>query len=167
LTIPPPTPPPATPPLPASLPIDLMSYLPLIAKYYQSFHFILPILGIDLPPEAHKILMSIAKGEQPNMEEIQALKQNVDREIGEPVMTRQLAEEAYYLHEREGMGTREIAEYFTKQGSPMSHATVARYINMVDMEKRASKMGLVFRAIKWSFIGIIWGITLWVVHIFF
>jgi len=47
---------------------------------------------------------------------------------GQLVMTRRMTEQAYYLHEKKGMGVRAIAEKFTLEGSPVSAATVARYI---------------------------------------
>jgi hypothetical protein len=48
---------------------------------------------------------------------------------GAPVMTDDMAEEAYYLHHVKHLGTLQIAEYFTSKGSPVSKATVARYID--------------------------------------
>lgn len=57
---------------------------------------------------------------------------------GSPVMTEDMAEEAYFLNQPrpygKGMGTAEIAQYFTERGSPVSKATVIRYID--DMKHR-------------------------------
>jgi hypothetical protein len=48
---------------------------------------------------------------------------------GAPVMTDDMAETAYYLSTVKRMGVLQIAQYFTEQGSPVSKATVCRYIN--------------------------------------
>jgi len=123
--------------------IDVRTILPTIAKMYSQFHWIIPMLGFNVPPEIHQTLISIAEGKPLSPEQVQQLKTQAEAMkpmVGEPVMTRQLAETAWYLHYKEGMGTREIAEQFTKDGNPCSHATVARWINAIDMEKRYGRI---------------------------
>jgi hypothetical protein len=58
------------------------------------------------------------------------------RDIGIPVLTEKLALEAYDLHYNKGMSMRTIAEQFTEQGNPCSHATVARYVQIIELEKK-------------------------------
>ena len=90
------------------------------------------------------------------MQSFKALAEGMTPAIGEPVMTRALAETAWFLHYKEGMGTREIAEQFTKDGSPCSHATVARWINAVDAQRRFSKIATMLRIGKFlGFVAII------------
>jgi len=55
-------------------------------------------------------------------------------EPGSPVMTDDMAEEAYYLHTQKHMGSLAIASYFTNKGSPVSKASVVRYINAKRLE---------------------------------
>jgi hypothetical protein len=123
--------------------IDLAKLMPQIAQYYVQFGWVASLMGLKVPPEVDRALRSIASGKPPSAEEMQMIKNQVETMqgvVGEPVMTRQLAETAWYLHTKEGMGTREIAEQFAKDGSPCSHTTVARWINMVDAEKRFGKI---------------------------
>jgi len=149
---------------------DLQKLLPTIAQYYVAFSWLLPILGLDIPPEADALLRSIASGKPLTPETIEQLKESTEAlkpMVGEPVMTKQLAETAWYLHTKEGMGTREIAEQLTKDGSPVSHATVARWINWIDAEKRTSKVILAVRLIKYGAFIAVWVISLLIVHFFF
>ena len=48
---------------------------------------------------------------------------------GAPVMTDDMAETAYYLSTVKRWGVLQIAQYFTEKGSPVSKATVCRYID--------------------------------------
>jgi hypothetical protein len=57
-----------------------------------------------------------------------------NNEPGTPVMTHRMAEEAHYLNTVKGMSVRDIAQYFTDRGDPVSKATIARYIDDVDYE---------------------------------
>ena len=123
--------------------IDLSKIMPQIATAYTQYSWILGLTGFKVPPEVDTALRSIATGKPPSPEEMQLIKNQVETMegvVGEPVMTRQLAETAWFLHTKEGMGTREIADQFKKDGSPCSHTTVARWINMVDAEKRFGKV---------------------------
>jgi hypothetical protein len=98
--------------------------------------------NFKIPPEIIAGLDSLASGKPLTAEQMQAMKTTIETmqpAVGEPVMTRQLAEEAYLMH-KDGMGTREIAEQFNKEGNPCSHATVARWINAIDAEKRFGKI---------------------------
>jgi len=136
--------------------IDIRNILPTIANLYRQFHWIIPLVGLDVPPQVHEALISIAEGKNidaQKMMQLKAMAETMPR-IGEPVLTRQLAEDAWLMH-KDGMGTREIAEEFTKRGNPCSHSTVARWINMIDAEKRFSKIARIIRIGKiLGFIGI-------------
>jgi len=138
--------------------IDLMKIMPQIATAYTQFGWVISLMGFKVPPEVDAALRSIASGKPPSPEEMQLIKNQVETmspAVGEPVLTRQLAEDAWLMH-KDGMGTREIAEEFTKKGSPCSHATVARWINLIDTEKRFSKIARLIKIGKFlGFAGII------------
>lgn len=122
--------------------IDLMKIMPQIGKLYVQFHWVISLTGYKIPPEIDIALREAAEGKPLTQEQIQQIQSQVETmqpAVGEPVLTRQLAEDAWLMH-KDGMGTREIAEEFTKKGSPCSHATVARWINLIDAEKRFSKI---------------------------
>lgn len=128
----------------------LMPYYPMVKMGAR-------LMGVKIPPEIDEFLESIQSGKPPDLEKLRLLAETAETKVGEPVMTRQLAEEAYFLHTNEGMGTRQIADYFTnKLKSPCSHATVARWINLIDMQRRASKIAKIYQVIKYAgFAGII------------
>jgi len=126
--------------------LDMNKILPTIANLYKQLGWTIPIIeklsGYKIPPEIITALDTLATGKPLSPEQMQNLKTQVETMqpgVGEPVMTRHLAEDAWLMHE-DGMGTREIAEAFTKQGSPCSHSTVARWINLMDAEKRFSRI---------------------------
>lgn len=130
---------PTTPPMQ----IDLAKILPMIIQYYKQFSWAIPIIekmgGFHIPREILKSLDSLASGKPLSAEEMATFTTELEQmkpAVGEPVMTRSLAQTAWFLHYKEGMGTRDIAEQLTKDGSPCSHATVARWINALDEEKR-------------------------------
>lgn len=135
---------------------QIQTWLPKIAQYYTSFKWLFPIIGLEIPPEADAILTAIAQNGKVTPETFQNLKETLERTkpaIGEPVLTRQLAETAYRMH-KEGMSLRDIAEEFTRQGNPCSHATIARWINMIEAEKKASKIMLIISIAKYTIIAI-------------
>ena len=119
--------------------------------YYPIVKWGTRLMGVKIPPEIDEAITAIQKGEMPNLEKLRALESQVAPRVGDPVLTRDLAYQAWMLHRKEGMGTREIADYFTNElNSPCSHATVARYVNMVDAEMQASKMGKIIRIAKYA-----------------
>lgn len=138
--------------------IDLNAILPTVLQYYRRFGWAIPILerltGFKIPRELLAALDSLESGKPLTQEQMQTLQQGMEQQmkpqVGEPVMTRSLAQTAWFLHYKEGMGTREIAEQLTKDGSPCSHATVARWINVIDEEKRFSKIALFIRIAKFT-----------------
>jgi len=142
--------------------IDLNTILPTIANLYRQFSWAIPMIenmaGFKIPPEILMSLNALAEGKPLSPEQMQQMKTTIETmqpTVGEPVLTRKLAEDAYVLHQ-EGMGTREIAEQFTKDGSPCSHATVARWVNAIDAEKRFGKIARLIRIGKIAgFIGIL------------
>jgi len=136
-----------------------------IAKLYTQWGWLIKMAGLKVPPDVDMAIRSIAEGKPITPEQVEQLKALGEKPmIGEPVLTRRLAEEAWSLHYGQGMATRDIAELFTKDGNPCSHSTVARWINMIDMEKQMSK-ALKLRAIaKYIIIGIAWIISLLLVR---
>lgn len=127
--------------------IDVTKILPTIAGIYKQFNWVIPLVGFDVPPQVHQALITIAEGGNLSPDQLQQFKtmaETMERNVGEPVMTRHLAEDAWLMHQ-DGMGTREIAEELTKSGSPCSHSTVARWINIVDAEKRFSRIARIIK----------------------
>jgi hypothetical protein len=150
---------PQQPPSQPTLTLDfnqVQTWLTQIAKYYTAFKWLLPMLGLEIPPQADILLTTIANEGKVTPESFEKLKQTIGEmkpAIGEPVLTRQLAEIAYRMH-KEGMSLRDIAEEFTKQGNPCSHATIARWINMIEAEKKTSRVMLIIRIVKITAISI-------------
>jgi hypothetical protein len=127
--------------------IDVMKIMPTIAKLYSQFHWIIALTGYNVPPEVHKALTILAKGENLTPAEMQAMQtefegmaQTMQPAIGEPVLTESLAKDAWEMHYKDGKSFRQIAEILTKEGYPCSHATIARYVQMVDMSLKANKV---------------------------
>ena len=137
--------------------IDVANMLPAISKIYVQWKWVAPLVGFDIPPQVDEALTTLAQGGKLTPEQISGFKtmsETMERGVGEPVLTKQLAEDAYLMH-KDGMGTREIAEQFTKDGSPCSHSTIARWINIVDAEKRFSRIAKIIRIGKIAgFIGL-------------
>jgi hypothetical protein len=154
---------PTQPAAPMAMPIDLAKVLPTVAEYYKKFSWLIPIAerigGFKIPRELIQGLDSLASGKPFSAEDMAKLQTGIEGMkplVGEPVMTRSLAQTAWFLHYKEGMGTRDIAEQFTKDGSPCSHATVARWINAIDEEKRFSKIAKLITVGKFlGYIGIV------------
>jgi len=129
--------------------VDVNKFLTVIAGFYKQFSWTLPLIerfgGVKIPREIITALDSLASGKPLTPEQMLEMKTSIEGmqpAVGEPVMTRSLAQTAWWLHYKEGMGTRDIAEQFTKDGSPCSHATVARWINMIDEERRFSRIAM-------------------------
>ena len=123
--------------------IDLAKIMPQIATAYTQFGWIINLMGFKVPPEVDTALRSIASGKPPSPEELQLLKNQVETmqpAIGEPVLTEHLAFDAWEMHYKEGKSFRQIAETLTKEGYPCSHATVARYVEMIDQSRKMSKV---------------------------
>lgn len=146
--------------------VNASKWLPIIAKNYVAFGWLLGIAGVDVPKEMDAVLRRIASGESVTASDMKALKTLETREVGDPVFTDMLAEQAWGLHHKQGMGTRAIAELFTKQGSPCSHSTVARWINLIDIQKNASKMGKIIMILKWGGIAGAWIASIILVKLF-
>jgi len=135
--------------------IDLNRVLPTIAGLYKQFSWAIPIIekmsGMKIPQEIIVALDALSKGEQISPEQMQQLKSSIETmqpAIGEPVLTQNIALDAWEQHYKEGKSFRQIAETLTREGYPCSHATVARYVEMIDMQKKASKVIKLVRAVK-------------------
>lgn len=150
-----------------------------IARKYTSFRpiigWIAPMFGFKIPKELDEFMANMASGSAPptqaQLESMQGLMQGQLPQapqgigVGEPVMTYKMMRDAYLMHQ-DGTGTREIAEAFTAQGSPVSHATVARWINEYDDMMHASKALKLIKIGKYAgFIGAL-ALYTWVIHTF-
>lgn len=127
-----------------------------LARMYMQFR---PIIGIGarmarqkIPKDLDDAMTALAYGDNPqgleHLREMQGQDPNQgqwqrpgtyqqevpDNEPGTPVMTNELAEEAYYLHTAKHWGVRQIAQELTDRGNPVSKATVARYIRNIEEE---------------------------------
>jgi hypothetical protein len=70
--------------------------------------------------------------------------------IGERVLTQDIAQQAWELHYKHHWTFRQIAEYLTGEGYPVSHTTVSNYISEIDEdieEEQNSKSARVKRAL--------------------
>lgn len=83
--------------------------------------------------------------------------------VGEPVMTYQMAEEAYRMHRFENMGTRQIAEWFTNHGSPVHFQTVARWINDYEQESHIERNQRFKTIAKYALFAGLWVLSMWIV----
>jgi len=140
--------------------LNVIEYLPKVAEFWGKIKWLVPVIEMlghfKLPKEVTKALDeisdSVKEGKEVSTDSITKALETArtnpdgtqildtpDAEIGEPVMTWNLARQAYYLHYDDNMGTRQIAEMFTKEGNPVSHATVARWILWVEEEIQKSK----------------------------
>ena len=156
-------------PAPAPFNIDLNKILPAIAQASKQFGWALPMLekwgGFKIPPEIIASLNAFAEGRTLSPQEMQQMKETIETmqpAVGEPVLTRELAEDAWELAHQinpktgRRWGTRDIAELFTQEGNPCSHATIARWIEVIDTGKRFSKVARLIQIGKIAgFIGII------------
>lgn len=124
---------------------------PTIPEYYKKFSWAIPILerlgGFKIPIEIKQGLEAFASGKPLTAEDMAKLQTGLQQMIftaGE-VMTRPLAQTAWHLHYKEGLGFQDIAEQFAKDGIPCTDATVARWINDIDEKKRFGKTALFIR----------------------
>jgi hypothetical protein len=141
--------------------------LNMIVSYYPLIKIGTKWAGIDIPPEIDEIIIARQQGREVDLNKLEHALSTVKPKIGEPVMTRALAGEAWYLHYKEGMGTREIADYFTNERKcPCSHATVARWINTVDMERSASKVEAIVKVFKYGIIAGLIALSAYLSHLF-
>lgn len=134
-----------------------MEMLAPLARWYQQLRPFAPLImrmarvKYKIPPELDDAMEALAASGNP-----EALKRLADRgrqtydleqtgagayglpgedryevppdEPGARVMTDDMAEQAYYLHTVKHMGLMQIAQHFADRGSPVSKATVARYV---------------------------------------
>ena len=145
-------------PAPAPFNIDLNKILPTIANLYKQTSWAIPIIekfgGFKIPPEIIMGLDALSSGKPLTPEQMQTMKTSIETiqttqpQIGEPVLTEHLAFDAWEMHYKEGKSFRQIAETLTKEGYPCSHATVARYVEMIDQSRKMSKVLKLIKAVK-------------------
>jgi len=135
----------------------------LADAYVQWQPFIKRILSFakfQIPKEVDEGLREIAGDKTLHSEEPEGFDAEKIR-VGEPVMTYQMAEQAYRMHQS-GMGTRDIAEWFTKNGSPVSFQTVARWINDYREESNIERNQRLRSIGKYVLLGGLWVLSMWV-----
>jgi hypothetical protein len=149
--------------LPASLALPLNA-VKTLANYYRDFNWVIKLAGQKVPPELDRALRAIADNTNPEaMEDLQrmATGETADPDnvgpmeipaprIGERVLTQDIAMQAWELHYKHHWTFRQIAEYLTAEGYPVSHTTVSNYISEIDEdieEEQHSKSARVKRAL--------------------
>lgn len=134
--------------------------------YKPALRWIAPMIGFKIPKELDQFLTEVATGQEKTETEVTEFQNTVDTQprVGEPVMTFKMAKDAWLMH-NDGIGTRDIALEFTRLGSPVSHATVARWINEYDEWASSNKVMKVRRIGKW--LGIAGLFALWTLIIKF
>jgi hypothetical protein len=161
---PPPTPEkimPSKPQLPQMIAVPLEIIKTIAEIYGQNRGMargVARMMGYTIPKELEEFLEGLA-GDNP--EKIQEVidknnPYNVDQieipapKIGERVLTQDIAQQAWELHYKHHWTFRQIAEYLTGEGYPVSHTTVSNYISEIDEdidEEQHSKSARVKRAL--------------------
>jgi hypothetical protein len=153
----PPPPPNSQPQLPNAIALPLNA-VKTLAQYYKQFHWLIGLTGQKVPPELDAALRSIADNDNPQaVQDLQRMAAGQTTQpsnpydapveipqprIGERVLTQDIAQEAWRLHYDHHWTFRQIAEYLTQEGYPVSHTTVSNYISEIDEqieEERNSK----------------------------
>jgi len=134
-----------------------------LAQYYKQFSWVVKLTGQKVPreldtalraladndsPEAVQELQRMAGGGTPDPYNIRPVEIPAPR-IGERVLTNDIAQQAWTLHYQHHWTFRQIAEYLTEEGYPVSHTTVSNYISEIDediAEEQNSKSAKVKRA---------------------
>jgi hypothetical protein len=138
---------PQQPQMPPAIAIP-MNAMKTLARYYKDFHWIIGLTGQKVPreldivlrkiaesdnPEAMQELQNMAQGGQPNYDPYNVGPQEIPApRIGERVLTNDIAQQAWELHYLKHWTFRDIAEYLTRDGYPVSHTTVSNYISEID-----------------------------------
>jgi hypothetical protein len=100
-------------------------------------------------PEKIKRTTAMAAGETADPYNVGPLEIPAPK-IGERVLTQNIAQQAWELHYKHHWTFRQIAEYLTGEGYPVSHTTVSNYISEIDEdieEEQNSKSARVKRAL--------------------
>lgn len=152
-----------TNPLPPAVAIPLNA-LKTLARYYRDFHWVINLTGQKVPRELDIALRKIAESDNPEaIEDLQRMATGGTADpynvgpmeipaprIGERVLTQDIAQQAWELHYKHHWTFRQIAEYLTGEGYPVSHTTVSNYISEIDEdieEEQHSKSARVKRAL--------------------
>jgi hypothetical protein len=148
--------------LPAAIALPLNA-VKALAKYYKDFSWVIKLTGQKVPreldtalraladndsPEAVQDLQRLAGGGTPDPYNIRPVEIPAPR-IGERVLTNDIAQQAWTLHYQHHWTFRQIAEYLTEEGYPVSHTTVSNYISEIDediAEEQNSKSAKMKRA---------------------
>lgn len=153
-----------------------------IARTYCQWR---PIIGMaarfarqKIPKELDEVMAAVASGDHQAIQNLQAMAsgqgqigelETPEPKIGERVLSRDLAYLAWRLVRQQGLSLREAADTLTRDyGAPCSHATVANYVDDIDMqmeeEKQARRSGM-FKSLFILTITIIAGVVIG--HFFF
>jgi hypothetical protein len=126
-----------------------MQAVKILASGYSKFGWALqPILkmsGYKMPPEVDHALRAIAGDNPEGAQDLQRMATGGTPDpynirpveipaprIGERVLTQDIAQKAWELHYQHHWTFRQIAEYLTEEGYPVSHTTVSNYISEID-----------------------------------
>lgn len=127
-----------------ALPLNAVKAL---AQYYKQFSWVVKLTGQKVPRELDVALRALADNDSPEaVQDLQRLasgQQSADPynirpveipapRIGERVLTNDIAQQAWTLHYQHHWTFRQIAEYLTEEGYPVSHTTVSNYISEID-----------------------------------
>jgi len=144
-----------------ALPLEAVKTL---AKYYKDFHWLIALSGQKIPRQLDIALRKIAESDNPEaMQDLQQMAMGEAADpynvgpmeipaprIGERVLTQDIAQQAWGLHYQHHWTFRQIAEYLTGEGYPVSHTTVSNYISEIDediAEEQNSKSARVKHAV--------------------
>lgn len=148
-----------------ALPLNAVKTL---AHYYKDFHWVIKLTGQKVPPELDQALRAIAENDSGSAQGMQDLQRMAEGQqtrpqydvgpqeipaprIGERVLTQDIAQQAWTLHYQHHWTFRQIAEYLTEEGYPVSHTTVSNYISEIDediAEEQNSKSTRVKRVLS-------------------
>lgn len=141
--------------------VDIKKWATMYAQYYG----MLSMIGLKLPKELHDMLIGIASADNPQLRATLPTQDAVpENPIAEPVLTRRLAGIAYQMH-MEGASLADISEEFTKEGNPVSRATVARWINQYEDENQFERKAHIARIRKWLIVTGIFALTIIITHV--
>jgi hypothetical protein len=120
--------------------------------------------GFKIPPDIDQALVEIGKGNAAGLKDLQEMataktgqlpapepqeqEEGIDElEVGKPVVTDKMIAKMVKLHIK-GWGVRDIAQYMTDHGNPMTYQTVANWINKYEAQKEEadeSRLGSVLK----------------------
>lgn len=133
--------------LPAMISVPLEAMKTIAQVYSQNkglANTVARLMGHTVPKGVDDFLIGILENDpqkiqgtvsQPNYDPYNVEPQEIPQpRIGERVLTQDIAQQAWELHYLKHWTFRDIAEYLTRDGYPVSHTTVSKYISEIDEE---------------------------------